>query len=116
MDGQVFDQDERGRVRPVLEEAPLLPHEPVELTRLEDPEPTPEDEQVGARDGAGRVELQAAKVADDLEDSVRPVTGESLAFDREPPRGLQPKPAKPSYAVASVRSTTRNAGSPRGSL
>ena len=87
MEGQVFGEDERGGVRPVLEQAPLLPQEAIEVGRVVGAQAAPEDEEVGARDCARWIELKAAEVADGLEDAVRAIAGETLARDREPARG-----------------------------
>jgi hypothetical protein len=87
MKREVFGEDERGGMRPVLEQAALLPQETVEVGRVVSAEAAPEDEEVGARDCARRVELQAAEVADGLEDAVGAIACETLADDREPARG-----------------------------
>jgi hypothetical protein len=87
MEGQVFGEDERGGVRPVLEQAPLLPQEAIEVGRVVGAQAAPEDEEVGARDCTRWIELKAAEVADGLEDAVRAIAGETLARDRQPARG-----------------------------
>jgi hypothetical protein len=87
MKREVFGEDERGGMRPVLEQAPLVPQEAVQVGRVVSAEAAPEDEEVGARDCARWVELQAAEVADGLEDGVGAIPCEPLARDCEPARG-----------------------------
>ena len=79
---------DRGGMRPVLEQLPRLPAQFLELGVVITAQPAPQNQAVAGSDHGGRVELEAAEMANQLEDSIGirgwPPPAESLAADRQP--------------------------------
>jgi hypothetical protein len=88
VDRIVAGADDHGRVRPVLEQAPLPPQQPLQVGRVELAKAAPQHQLVAAGDHADRVQLQAAEVAGHLHDPVgagrRARAAQVLAGDEQP--------------------------------
>jgi hypothetical protein len=61
--------DDRGGVRPELEELPPAPEQRIEGGRIVVPETAPDDELMRSCDNVHRVQLQAPDIADEVEDA-----------------------------------------------
>src|SRR5205814_2993033 len=81
---KVFDRVDE---RVPLEQLPVLPQQPVELSRVVPAEPTPEHESLRRRDDRDRVELEEAEPPDRAEDAARRAV-QQLRTDGDPARLL----------------------------
>jgi hypothetical protein len=91
VDGIVFGGDDGRHVRPVLEQLVILKHQRVKVRTIVRPYAAKDDEPMTALDRADRIELDAAKIADDLQNSVgsrgQPRGIEVLTGEHESARG-----------------------------
>src|SRR5438874_4856055 len=88
VDRIVLGHHNRRGMRPGLEQAALIPEQGFQVLWLIGPNAAEDHELVARRDHVGRVELQEAKILDDIEDAIDAgfagLTGQSLAGDRQP--------------------------------
>ncbi len=75
VDGMVLDEDDRGRVRPVLVDRAVAPQQPVQVLRVEPRDPAPEHQQGAPSHDRDRVELHAPDGTDDAEHRLRARAG-----------------------------------------
>ena len=103
VDRVVAGADDRGRVRPVLEQAPVAPEQRVQVGQVVAAQAAPEDQLVAAGDHADRVELEGAQVGGHRHDRLgagrrRRRAGQALAADDQPARQARVKrPERPRH-------------------
>ena len=113
VDGVVLGHHDRRGVRPGLEQAALIPEQGLQMLWLIGPDAAEDHELVARRDHVGRVKLQEAKILHDIEDAIggrfASLTGQSLARNRQPSRGLGGDSAHRRSLVKAFLTRCRNA-------